>query len=282
MTWWRWFERVCLTTALVLPAVSAHADTLQTCSDAYSKAQEERLAGHLFSARSQLQICAQDMCPGAAVQDCKEWLSEVEAALPTILVQAKDSAGHVLPAVQVFLDGVSVPTAQLAQPIVLDAGAHNLRFEAAGYQSLQLNPYLRTEDRNVLVSAVLEPNQSAAVPAPTADAAPHTSAQGAVPPATFGLATLGVVALGTSLYFGLSAHNAYEDLKDHCAPNCRQGQADSVHSKALIADVALGASLVAFGAATWIYFSAKPEQAGAAVGVAPTANGASARLRVTF
>jgi len=91
------------------------------------------------------------------------------------------------------------------------------------------------------------------------------------------------VALGTSIFFGLSAKNKYDDLKASCAPSCQSSQAYAVHTKAVISDVALTTSVLAFGAAAYFYFSAEPEKAGAtALGLEPALDGARARLRVTF
>ena len=279
----RLFARALLPLAVVLCSASASADALQVCSDAYTKAQEERLAGHTFSARSQLQVCAQDTCPETVVHDCTQWLTEVEATLPTIVVSAKDNAGRPVPHVEVFLDGVSIPAQQLTQPIFLDLGAHNLRFEAPGYESVQLNPFLRAGDHDLQVSAALQANRAVApVPAPSADAAPARAGR-SVPAPAIVFAALGTVALGGAIYFGLSASSRYNELKSECDPHCSQSQADSVHTKQLITDIALATSVVAFGAAAWFYFSAEPAHAGAtALGVQPTPDGARAQLRVTF
>ncbi len=279
------FARALLPLGVLLCAASAHADNLQVCSDAYTKAQEERLAGHAFSARSQLQVCAQAICPDTVVHDCGQWLTEVEGTLPTIIVSAKDNAGRPLPSVQVFLDGVSIPATQLAQPLFLDVGAHNLRFEAPGYQSVQLNPFVRAEDRNLQVSAALQANASSApAVAVNADAAaPPPRAGRSVPAATIVFAAIGTVALGGAVYFGLSASSRYNELKSECDAHCTQSQADSVHKKQLITDIALATSVVAFGAAAWFYFSAEPAHPGTtALGVTPTRDGARAQLRVTF
>ncbi len=285
MLFGRLFARALLPLSVVLCSATAYADNLQVCSDAYTKAQEERLAGHSFSARLQLQVCAQSICPETVVHDCSQWLTEVETTLPTIVVSAKDSVGHPVPHLEVFLDGVSIPAQQLTQPIFLDVGAHNLRFEAPGYESVQLNPFLRAGDRDLQVSAALLVNRAAPPPPVGADAGtPSVSRAGrsaSAPAIVF--AAVGTVALGGAIYFGLSASSRYNELKSQCDTHCTQSQADSVHNKQLIADIALATSVVAFGAAAWFYFSAEPAHAGAtALGLAPTPDGARAQLRVAF
>ena len=97
------------------------------------------------------------------------------------------------------------------------------------------------------------------------------------------------VSLGAALYFGLSSHNQYEDLKHSCAPYCPQSLADSVRTKSIVSDVTLVTGAAALGAAFWLYFSAKPQtsatttsHATTALQVAPAQHGGALRLNVTF
>ena len=271
-----------------LLAGAARADvSVEACSDAYTKGQEERLAGHLYSARTLLNVCSDPTCPTAIVRDCERWVTEVAADLPTVLVHATDAAGRPINDLKITVDGANVAVADLAKPFVLDVGQHVLRFEAAGYEPLEVQPSLRPRDHEVPVNAVLHlnaPPQSVAL-APLPGNAAQSSNQPSkpVPVAAVALASVGVVALGTSIYFGLSAKSKYDDLKAECAPNCSQSSADSVHTKAVVSDVALGATIVAFGAAAWFYFGASPNpQSATALGVEPTRDGARARLRIAF
>ncbi len=252
------------------------------CADAYTRGQEERLAGRSFSARSQFQACADSGCPNAIVRDCRQWASEVEASLPTIIVHAEDAAGQRIANAVVFLDGVRVPAAALAQPVVVDVGSHNLRFDAPGYESVQLNPSLRAEDRGLAVTAVLRSTR----PPPRLDGAMvASSARPAAgsPSVAFVLAGVGALALGGSIYFGVKAKSDYDDLQRECAPHCAQSRADAVHTKAVIADAALATAVVAVGAAAWLYFGrARDPSSATALGLEAQREGARARLRVTF
>jgi hypothetical protein len=184
----------------------------------------------------------------------------------------------------VTADGVLVSPSQLQDPFVLDGGQHVLRFEAPGYEPLEIEPSLRARDHEVPISAVLRPIAVASSLKPTTiSAAPPSTSSRSLPVAALTLTGVGVVALGTSIFFGVSAKSKYDELKASCAPRCDSSQAYAVHTKAVVSDVALATSLVAFGAAAYFYFSAEPEKAGAtALGVEPTPSGARARLRVTF
>ena len=252
---------------------SAQADA-DACASAYSRGQEERLAGRLFSARSAFQVCAASPCPSAIANDCARWVAEVEQDLPTIVVRLTDVRGEPIRDVRVSADGTEIPSAQLGRPIIVEAGPHALRFEAAGFQPLSLEASLRPSDRELPVVATLH-----ALDEPPAQPSAAGQRSLALP---LTLAAVGAVALGTSLYFGLSAHSQYEDLKASCAPNCSQAQADSVSNKALISDVALGAAAVSLGAGAWFYFSAPGRRPLAVLNFAPRADGAALRLRIAF
>ena len=267
----------------VLASGVAHAEvSVDVCSDAYTKGQEERLAGRLFSAREQFEVCSDSSCPKAFVRDCLRWLTEVEADLPSLLVRVTDTAGRTPDGLSVFFDGRAVAVEALEQPLVTSAGPHVLRFEAPGYQPVELSPALRPEDRKLKVNALMRLEAAVDTPAVTPSVSDAPKSKG-VPVATLTFASIGVVALGGSLYFGLSAKSRYDDLKAHCAPTCSQSQIDSVHSKAVISDIALATSVVAFGAAAWFYFSAKPDDRGStALRIEPSPQGARAQLRVVF
>ena len=281
----RWVLAFGCLTSMALPARAAHADAIQVCADAYTKGQEERLAGRLLSARTLFQTCADPSCPAAVVPDCQRWVTEVEADLPSAVIKVIDTAGRVPTGLSVFLDGQSVPLDALGKPYVLSPGPHVLRVEAPGYQPLELDPALRPEDRQLPINALL---RFAPISAPVAAPEPSTAQQSPskpVPVAAIAFASVGAVALGTSLYFGLSAKSRYDDLKSECAPSCAQSQIDTVNSKALVSDIALGTSLVAFGAAAYFLFSAKSDAGApraAALRIEPTPRGASARLQLAF
>jgi hypothetical protein len=135
-----------------------------------------------------------------------------------------------------------------------------------------------------LINAVLRTSTAVSAPAASERAPNRDSGSGhALPAAAIAFAGVGVVALGSSLVFGLSAKSKYDNLKTTCAPTCAESQVDSVHTKAVVSDVALATSALAFGMAAYFYFSAEPEKAGAtALAVEPSLNGARARLRVSF
>ena len=278
---------------LVASSVSRADVTVEACSDAYTKGQEERLAGRLFSARAQFHICDDNTCPNAIVQDCKRWTAEVEADLPTITVKAANLTGDRIENLNFWVDGSLIPRDELERPVVVDAGPHVFRFEAPGFEPVQVEHSMEPEDRGLAIEAVMHPILKPATPSAALEEHALQQAPPAPPPAKpfpVAAATLtgvGVVALGGALYFGLSAQHQFNDYKaggkDACEPNCSPAQRKSVDNKALVSDIALGVSAVAFGAAAWVFLSATPSSSGAtALGVEPRPDGARLRVNVTF
>lgn len=259
----------------LLPAGAHAADVAPSCATAYAKGQDDRLAGRLFDARSAFKLCAVSACPVELASDCARWASEVEADLPTVVLHVVDTQGRALPAVRVFADGRAVATSELSRPLVLEAGPHSLRFEAEGYEATQVQTALRPTDRELEVRATLyEQGEKARIE-------PRQPPSAGIPKLSVALAGVGLVALGTSAYFGLAAQSRYNELEQSCAPDCRRADADAVESKALISDIALATSLVALGAAAWVFFGTA-EKPRAALVVAPRSDGGDARVRLTF
>src|ERR1700722_17013182 len=80
---------------LVLATASpAHADDKQICIAAAEDGQQSRLDGKLKAAREQFLVCARSGCPSQVRRDCSQWMTEVMAALPTIVLGARDPEGR--------------------------------------------------------------------------------------------------------------------------------------------------------------------------------------------
>jgi hypothetical protein len=256
---------------------AAWAQSSEVCSVAYARGQEERLAGRLFNARTAFQRCASAACSAALASDCDRWVKEVEADLPTIRVTVRTEQGRAARDLKVFIDGNVVPLTALSAPIVLEAGPHELRFEAPGYDPVRLEKALRPSDREAEVAVILRPPQVSA-PAPVAGRQHRP-----VPPASWVLAGAGAVALGGCLYFGVKANDQYQALKRSCAPSCETSASDRMWRDAVISDVALLGSVVAFAASAAIYFT-RPAQPSAdvALRIEAAAQGGRAHFLLSF
>src|SRR5450432_3815483 len=192
--------------SLLLATASAGAEvSADACSSAYTKGQEDRLAGRLFSAREAFKVCAGASCPGAIAADCRHWKSEVEADLPTVRLKVTDAQGAPIANLTLSADGIGMPDIVLTQPVILEAGQHVLRFEATDFRPVEVERALRPTDRELEVAVVMhrlsEPLPEAGKRAGAREA-PDSAGHG-VPVLAVALASVGVVALGGALYFGL-------------------------------------------------------------------------------
>ncbi len=263
-----------LSCALGVLSISApvRAESAEACSSAYTKGQEDRLAGRLYGARQAFKSCAEPRCPAAVVRDCKRWATEVEADLPTARLHITSPSGERIANVHALADGVPLTATELEQPLILEAGPHLLRFEAAGYRPLELQTALRPTDRELSVAVVLHALDERPAQAPKR-----------VPVLALALAGVGALALGSSLYFGLRSHREYEDLRASCAPACNPARADALRSNAVVSDVALVAGVGALAAAAWVYVGSRSTpSAVTALKLEPAVGGARVRLRVSF
>src|SRR5262249_20153183 len=158
--------------------------------------------------------------------------------------------GQELTQVRVSMDGEHLRDRIDGSPSFVDPGMHVFRFEAEGYTIAEMRQMLRKGDRDRILDLALRPRPEEVpfrvVPeSEQADAAARVAAVDAratdkrevrspvelslVTPlesrsspavGTYVAAGVGVVALSSFVYFGLSASNQASDLRRECKPNC--------------------------------------------------------------
>jgi hypothetical protein len=117
---------------LVGSSASAADPTKAECIAANEQAQDLRGSGKLLEARAQLAVCIAQSCPGAIRQDCVLRLGDVEKALPTLVLIARDSSGNDVGGVHATIDGKAVSHDLNGTAMPLDPGEHKIVLEAAG------------------------------------------------------------------------------------------------------------------------------------------------------
>jgi hypothetical protein len=243
-----------LTTALLARGDRAFgADEKLACVAAADAAQQQRSANKLRQARASLHICARDVCPAIVRSDCTQWLAEVEASVPTIVLRAQDPRGQDLTDVKVQLDGAPLADKIDGLPIEVDPGQHVLTAEHAGSKKLRQEIVVRTGDRNRTISMMLddvEPLLPVVVP-------PQGAASTKPSPAAWILGGTAIAATGVYAYFGIGALVDRNRLKEkNCAPSCPPDEVEAARTKLDIASVALGVAVVSGGIATYLFLSA--------------------------
>lgn len=229
----------------------AHAADPAKCSASYEAGQEQRRKGELVRARANLLVCVSGVCPAALSKDCVGWLREVEALLPSVLIEVRDVGGALVPDARVTIDDAP---AQPGTSTALDPGSHRLRAEADGRSPATQTIDVAAGEKDRRVVVVLP--ALAAPPPPPPGPVLRTSRP--VPVASWVLGGVSVVGLGGFGYFAASGASEAKHLRETCAPRCTDEQVDVVQRRFLIGDVSLGVSIVALGAAVWLY-ATRPE-----------------------
>ena len=273
---------VIASTAISVATARASADEKDACIAASEEGQRLRADGKLGAARSKFLTCARSECPSLVQGDCSTWLAEIDAALPSIVVVARDASGNDLPAATLSIDA-EPPTPIDGKPIHLDPGPHALEVEADG-RTAKSDVLVATGEKNRVVVVTLA--------APVAPPPPTTTSLAPAPPpnverhlgAPFWITgAIGVAALGSATIFGLSALSSRNDLRDTCAPRCSDDDVDAVKRKRLITDVSIGVSIVSFGLAAFFFVrGGESDVEGPPVVVSASAHGASIDWSMRF
>src|SRR5579863_2417832 len=100
----------------------------QECVTANESAQDLRRLSQLRAARTQLARCVSASCPGPVREDCAQRLTEVDLAMPTLVLVAKDKAGNDLSSVLVTMDGLPFADSLDGSAVQVDPGEHRFVF----------------------------------------------------------------------------------------------------------------------------------------------------------
>lgn len=236
-------RRALFASALLLVPASASAEPKDACIVAYEQTQTLRKDGKLVAARAQAEICAQSTCPALLTKDCTRWMSELEASTPSVVFEARNEAGAAFTDVRVSMGGEVLASRLDGKPIAIDPGKHVFHFETAGAVADE-TVLVREGEKNRRVRATF-PGRVA--PTPAGEARP-------VPTGVWIFGGVSVVALGVSAAFGIDGL-AKKDALDECRPRCAPSDVDAMTASFTVADVALGAGIMAAAAAAWLFFT---------------------------
>jgi hypothetical protein len=281
---------------LGLPARAVAANAREGCFNAYERAQRLRRDHKLLASREQLRVCAERSCPAFVKNDCSQWLGEVEATLPTVLLTTpSDQKGRADPRVAVSIDGERVAEQIDGREIPVDPGPHDVRYERDG-RSVSTHvdvPDGQKQFPLVVDFRELDPPPAALPPellepdlVDTNRAQPQSPWYARLPPATYVLGGVAILGVGAFAGFGLAGHSAQS-----CAPSCTRWQVDRVRLDYVLADVSLGTAIAAGAVALTFALTAKPAaspdgapKAPAAwwLGVRPAVGGAAVTTGMSF
>jgi hypothetical protein len=240
--------------ALATCAGAARADASR-CIEDHEAANGARRRGTLIESHRLYVACAHDECPAVIREECAARATEVLAAMPSVVFAATDGEGRDLISVVVRVDGAAVAQRLDGKPHRLDPGEHTFTFEAPGRAPITRRLVVREGEKARRVDARLLSVTSAA--APTPGVRPSSQHSG-TPVAAYVLGAVAVASLGAFAGFAIAGSAKESELEDECAPGCAPSEVDVMQRHYLIADIALAASVVAAGAATYLFVTAAP------------------------
>ena len=160
--------RAAMTIAMLLfVSAPANAADVEQCMTASQRGQAARAEGHLRVARDNFGVCTSDTCPAVIRRDCARWQEELSAAIPTVVLSAKDSSGRDLIDVTASIDGSVVAEKLDGKAIAVDPGAHTMKFEVKDRPPVEQQALIR-EGEKIRVISVTIPDVT---PAPGKDPA---------------------------------------------------------------------------------------------------------------
>jgi hypothetical protein len=134
---------------LVVPAGGmARADSpTAICIDAHERALELRHRSRLSASREHWLMCAAEACPDDIRNECARGVTEINAAMPTILFEARDASNNDLSEVAVTMDGRPLLSRLEGTAIVVDPGEHEFEFRSPNLPSAHTRLVIREGEK---------------------------------------------------------------------------------------------------------------------------------------
>jgi hypothetical protein len=266
---------VAIAFALLL-ARPAFADDTAECIAASEAAQQLRDDHALLEAREKLIVCSRPACPAPIRKDCLDLGAQVDAAVPTIVLRARDPRGSDVVDVKVYCDGALMATKLDGKALRIDPGAHAFRFEPAGLPVTSRTIVLGEGEKNRLEVVDLvgaDVPRSAGVDAGAGagketPASARTEEAGVSTASTERSALLlpslivgaaGVAALVPMGVMWAIGTTDVHHMRTTCAPSaggagCEPSQVDSARTKLIVGDVFLGVAVAGIGTGAILFF----------------------------
>jgi len=234
--------------ALLMSSAPARADdVVETCTKAAQQGQQLRDQGKLRAARASFGACVQPQCPGPVRKDCSEWFAEVDRRVPTVILRAVRADGTDAAPTSAVLDGESVALDGRRVPV--DPGRHVFEVEIPSGKRSTVFQAVESEQSRFVTLAIddLEPSRG--------------RSRTRVAYGLYGLGGLALITAGVTGYIGM---RDWVDLQSECRPRCAAADINAAKTKFLVADVALGVSLLSAAAATVLLLTEPKAAASAA------------------
>ena len=236
--------------ALAAPAI-AHADDKAACFDASEKAQKLKNDKKLVDARAQFIICARESCPSVVRVECAKSLTDVENAMSTVVVRARDAEGKDLIDVKVYVDGNLLLPKLQGTAVPVDPGEHKFRYEFPNGTSVEDTVLIAEGEKDRVLRAELkETAVSVSGGGGGGGGGGETSKGGGIGPGPFIVGGIGLAALGVFIGLQVDAQGTYSDMKNGCglSGSCDPSKVSSLGTEFGVSGVMLAVGGVALAA----------------------------------
>jgi hypothetical protein len=228
-------------------------------------------------------------------------IAELEPRLSKLSVVVSAQVAS-LPGLRITRDGSPMGEPTWGSAVPVDPGDHVIQVTADHKKplsrSVRIGP---AAQQTVTVAAMDDDAVTTTAPATLGPSGPSPATRGEartdsapaerpIPVSVYVAAGVGVLALASFAYFGLTGRAEYFDSKASCGPGCSKSDVAGTHTKLVVADVSLGVSVVALGAGAYLFLT-RPEAAASAdstrarplrVDVRASAHAAGASLGLAF
>ena len=221
---------------------TAAADDTSVCIAASEAGQSLRDKQALLEAREKFATCSRDVCPRPIRADCMQQRDAVEAAMPSVVLRAKDTRGEDAIDVKVFCDGAVLATQLDGRARPVNPGAHVFRFEIQGVPPFERKVVVGEGEKNRLVvgdapretppsNPSATPNDKATTPTSPDDGSTSASPGGGANEAAgragaHGLSIPGLIVGGIGVaatipmaILWISGAGDVKQMRDTCAPS---------------------------------------------------------------
>ena len=236
---------------VLMPSVASAAPSMRTCIDAYEATQTAMRRGQLLRARDSLATCLDGACAQSLRLDCAEWLKDVEARTPSVVVECV-SDGVSVRDVRLMVDGVVRESGIDGRAIELDPGSHVFRIEPRDAAPVVTETMVREGEKLKVIRIELPSRRTK--PAPPSPPATRTEQRRPVPWTVYAGAGVGAVAAAGFTFFAAWGTSGKSDL-EACKPECSASSISDVQTRFVVADVFLGVSLLALGTAGVLFLT---------------------------
>jgi hypothetical protein len=209
----------------------------------------------------------------------REQIAKLEPRLSRLTVAVGAEVAN-LPGLRVMLDGTPLGEPTWGSAVPVDPGDHVVQVTAEHKKTLSRSVRVGAHGppQTVTIPALEEDAGSASMPSPlpaplpgaspplagtVGDAQPGSAPgeHGAevhsrpIPLPAYVAAGIGLASMASFTYFGLTGRAEYFDYKSSCGPDCSRSEVAPTHTRLIVADASLGASVLALGVAAYLFFT---------------------------